>query len=282
VRSARTEVGWREATFRGAERFTDAIHIAAAGMSKTYGAFDRALAAHVWIKEVPRCGGNPDAVVHEYEMLKQLGPTGAHVLQVHHLFVGEEEVAFSSERLEGERRNGWLGRFQLDHEQLRRVLTQLVVAIDAVHRSGVLHCDIKPAHVFETHEGRLTLLGFELAVSTSEARKQGPRFAGTVNYMAPEVARGEPATEATDFYAVGTMLFEALTGRRPFDSTTSMATLLARKVREPAPSPSELVQAVPAHLDQLCSALLDRNPTNRPDMKTVLGLLGTTARGGAT
>ena len=270
--------GWREVEFQGVNRFTDARCILGAGGSTTYDVLDRALGERVWIKEVPRAfSGDADAFVHEYEMLRRLAPIGPHVLRVHELFVGTHDIAFSSERLEGELLDAPDGRFERDASRLRPLLTQLVMAIDAVHRSGIVHRDIKPSNVFETAAGRVVLLGFELAASISEPRPHGgDTIIGTPIYIAPEVLRGERATEATDFYAVGTMLFEALTGRLPFE-WEHLATLLKRKLREPAPLPSDVAQGVPADLDQLCAALLDRDPAKRPGAGAILRALEASA-----
>jgi eukaryotic-like serine/threonine-protein kinase len=270
--------GWRDAAFRGTDRFTDARLVMQAGMSRTYETIDQALGERVWIKEVPHLdSSNPEVVVHEYETLRRLTHLRPHVLRVHELFVGEHDIAFSSERLAGVPR----ASFEPGAERLRYVMTQLVLAIDAVHRSGVVHRDIKPAHIFETHEQRLVLLGFELAASTTlEARAREAGLVGTPAYMAPEVIRGKPATEATDFYAIGTLLFEALTGRLPFEPS-SLGTLLTSKIQERAPLPSEVVQGVPADLDQLCGALLDRDPARRPGATTILRALGASPPEGA-
>jgi serine/threonine protein kinase len=89
--------------------------------------------------------------------------------------------------------------------------------------------------------------------------------------MSPEVLRGEPATPATDFYAVGTMVFEALTGRRPFEG--SLHHVLESRLGEAAPAPSSIVPDVEADLDRLCVALLDRDPGRRPGAEAILYVL---------
>lgn len=145
----------------------------------------------------------------------------------------------------------------------------------------VIHCDIKPAHVFETSERRLVLVGFELAVPTLQTSTREGGLVGNPAYMAPETIRGEPATEATDFYAVGIILFEAVTGRLPFDGPTVLR-MLASKLHEPAPLPSEVVTGVPPALDHLCAALLDRDPAQRPCAAAILETLGVSAPRGVS
>src|SRR5690606_17981931 len=99
------------------------------------------------------------------------------------------------------------------------------------------------------------------------------RFAGTPMYMAPEQASGKPLTEAADFYAVGVMLYEALTGRAPFeDSRTHLELLDATCGRDPAP-PSQS-GLVPSDLEALCLALLQRDPAARLRAAVLLDHLG--------
>ncbi|HYP87313.1 MAG TPA: AAA family ATPase, partial [Polyangiaceae bacterium] len=95
---------------------------------------------------------------------------------------------------------------------------------------------------------------------------------GTPAYMAPEQATSGPVDTASDWYAFGVILFEALTGRRPF--TGSSVRIIADKILKPAPRPSELVAGVPAELDELCHGLLGREPSSRPCSKDIRALLG--------
>lgn len=263
--------GWREAIIKGRDRFTDVRHVRFDGVGRTFEALDVALGERVWIKEVPRSdSGNPEVVVHEYETFQRLAAAGAHVPRVHELFVGEHDIAFSLQRLEETPLNTLLAQSEPDLARLRSLLSQLVQAIDSVHRNGVIHCDINPAHVFNTSNHRLVLVGFEFAVSKLETWMHEDCVRGNPTYMAPEAIRGEPVTEATDFYAVGIMLFEALTGRRPFNGSR----MFVSKMQEPAPLPSDVATGVPKDLNHLCAILLDRDPARRPCAAAILEALG--------
>jgi len=145
-------------------------------------------------------------------------------------------------------------------ERLRPVLAQLARAVDALHRAGKLHRDIKPANLLVTREGRLVVLDFGLASDTGE-REELDRE-GTPGYMAPEQAAGGGATPASDWYAVGGVLYQALTGRLPFNGT-AYEVLSAKMQREPPP-PSAVAPGIPPDLDVLCTALLRRLPEDRP------------------
>ncbi|HEX6835517.1 MAG TPA: serine/threonine-protein kinase, partial [Polyangia bacterium] len=163
----------------------------------------------------------------------------------------------------------------LDEARLRAGLVQLGLGLEALHAAGKIHRDIKPSNILVTGEGRVVLLDFGLVAEVDEARDVSDSGAvvGTVGYMAPEQAAGDPrVTPAADWYAVGVVLYEALTGRLPFTGP-SLVVLQDKQLRSP-PRPSELVPSVPADLDELCVALLARAPGDRPGAAEVLPRLG--------
>ena len=125
-----------------------------------------------------------------------------------------------------------------------------------------MHCDLKPSNVLVTAEDRVVILDFGLVMET-EPHLSGPRryLAGTPAYMSPEQAAGEQLSKASDWYSVGVMLYQALTGDLPF--TGQVFEVLAKKQREEPPSPSEVVQGIPEDLNALCCALLRRDPEAR-------------------
>ncbi|HEX9105368.1 MAG TPA: AAA family ATPase, partial [Polyangia bacterium] len=163
----------------------------------------------------------------------------------------------------------------LDEARLRAGLVQLGLGLEALHAAGKIHRDIKPSNILVTGEGRVVLLDFGLVAEIDEARDVSDSGAvvGTVGYMAPEQAAGDPrVTPAADWYAVGVILYEALTGRLPF-SGSSLVVLHDKQLRTP-PRPRELVPSVPPDLDELCVALLARAPGERPGAAEVLPRLG--------
>ena len=163
----------------------------------------------------------------------------------------------------------------VDVERLRGCVRQLADGLIALHRAEKLHRDIKPSNVLVTEEGRVVLLDFGLAVDQREGDRSSMTVDGSPAYMAPEQALGE-AREASDWYAVGVMLYEALTGELPFRGDA--ADVLAEKQqREPLP-PSATVNGVPPDLDALCSALLRRLPEARPRGSDVLRALARPSR----
>src|SRR5690606_150707 len=125
--------------------------------------------------------------------------------------------------------------------------------------AGTLHRDVKPPNVLVTPAGRVVLLDFGVVAELSARRSRGARrVVGTPAYMAPEVGSDTPQTEASDWYAVGVMLYEALTGVRPYDG--SLEQMLADKRSHPPIPPAALNPAVPLDLDALCMELLQPDP----------------------
>ena len=161
--------------------------------------------------------------------------------------------------------------------RLRPCLRQLVEAAAALHAAGKLHCDIKPSNTLITAEGHVVLLDFGLATDLAPRQKESSRMiAGTAAYMAPEQAEGgRPLTAAADWYAVGTLLFECLTGRLPFEGPAERVRRAKRE--KDGPRPSVFASAVPQDLDDLCASLLRVQPDARPTSQQVLAAVGAAA-----
>jgi len=160
----------------------------------------------------------------------------------------------------------------LEIGRLRAVLPQLVEAVGAIHAAGKLHCDLKPSNVLVARDnGRLVVLDFGL-VTEIEApiwASSSHTITGTIAFMSPEQARGERLTEASDWYSVGVILYQALTGRLPHDNPDLTAILTAKQAVDP-PAPQSLDPSLPDDLNALCVELLARDPRQRPDGRTVL------------
>ena len=157
--------------------------------------------------------------------------------------------------------------------ELISTFRQLARGIQALHGAGMLHRDLKPSNVMVS-AGRVVVLDFGLVRDLSEqpgALTEEGSAAGTPAYMAPEQTHPGDLSEQCDWYAYGVMLFEALTGTLPFDG--GVFDLVIAKREQVAPRPRDRNPSVPAHLDELCSALLARNPQERPDAADVLAIL---------
>ena len=161
----------------------------------------------------------------------------------------------------------------LDEGALRRAIVELADGLNALHGAGKIHRDIKPSNVLVTPEGRGVLLDFGLVADTGPDARERPVVAGTVAYMAPEQATGAALGPPADWYAVGAVLYEALTGQLPFHGS-AFEVLATKQVSMPA-RPRALVTGLSDELDALCMDLLALDPAARPTgQEVVLRLVG--------
>jgi len=246
------------------------------GMGVVYEARDAERRCNVALKTLLRV--DPAGLYsfkNEFRLLA--GMSHPNLVQLHELFAVGDFWFFTMELVQGETFYQWVrpaGR--IDEARLRRALPQLFAAVAEIHTFGRLHRDIKPSNVLVSKEGRVVVLDFGLAIEP-ELGGVGQTvlslsITGTPAYMAPEQSTGAPATSATDYYAVGVMLFEALTGHLPFSG--HVVEILTAKQRDDAPRPSSLAPDLPADLESLCSALLARDPRRRPTLAAIQAQLG--------
>ncbi len=159
-------------------------------------------------------------------------------------------------------------------DRLRAALRQLVVAVKALHDNRKLHRDIKPSNVLVTAEGRVVLCDFGLIVEAAEDdRTRDDRVVGTPSYMSPEQAANWSVAEPSDWYSVGVMLYEALTGRLPHEVAAHEA-LVESKLRQPVRPPQAHNPEAPADLAELSLRLLGIEPSDRPTGEEILEALG--------
>jgi eukaryotic-like serine/threonine-protein kinase len=285
------------------DRFVVERCLGEGSMGAVFKAFDRERGEHVALKTLRRV--DPSGIYRFKQEFRALADVShPSLVQLHELFSESSEWFFSMELVEGqdflsyvlgsarpradsshrstrELRGAAQGDGQLaatplrNPDALRALLRQVVQAVMALHAVGKLHRDLKPDNVMVTGEGRAVVLDFGItAERTRDSRGtlEGGGVMGTPAYMSPEQAAGTEVDEATDWYALGAMLYEALTGEVPFDG--SYTEVLQHKQQSDPPPPSSLVSGVPPALDALCMRLLARDPRQRPSGSKILDALG--------
>lgn len=141
---------------------------------------------------------------------------------------------------------------------------QVLDALEYAHERGIVHRDIKPANIMITRGGVAKLMDFGVAKGplASDITTTG-RAVGSVSYMSPEQIQGAPGVDArSDLYQVGLLLYECLTGRRPFAGDSDYSIIVAR-MQENAPSANMLNPNVPRALSQVIAKAMERNPAGR-------------------
>lgn len=141
---------------------------------------------------------------------------------------------------------------------------QVCAGIGYAHRANLVHCDVKSQNILVTRDDRVKVADFGIARALSEATQHtaDSQIWGTPHYFSPEQAAGQPASPASDVYAIGVVLFELLTGRLPFSAETHTA-LALKHMHEPPPRASEFNPLVPPQLDQILQKVMSKEPAAR-------------------
>lgn len=152
----------------------------------------------------------------------------------------------------------------LDLAQALDLAIQVCAGIGYAHRANLVHCDVKSQNILVTRDDRVKVADFGIARAMSEATQHtlDSQIWGTPHYFSPEQAAGQPASPASDVYAIGVVLFELLTGRLPFLAETPTA-LALKHMTEPPPRASDFNPLVPAQLDQILWKVLSKEPAAR-------------------
>ena len=270
----------------GGGRFEVRGTLGSGGAGVVYRVFDYQLQREVALKMLRQASGR-DLYRFKKEFRALADIVHPNLVALHELHAVGGEWYFTMELVEGVSFIDWvrpskgeggpartrqdIAAAPVDIPRLQGALIQLVDALVALHRAGKLHRDLKPSNVLVTAAGRLALLDFGLVATVAEGDPE--RLAvGTPVYMSPEQAADQPLSDASDWYSVGAMLYEALVGRRPFEGDSEH--VMTRKQTEYPPTPRQLNSSVPAVLSRLCVQLLQPSPSARPHGVAILDMLG--------
>jgi serine/threonine-protein kinase len=248
------------------ERYELVERIASGGMADVWSGTDSVLQRQVAIKVMRPDHGHEELFAARFrdEAVHAAGLMHTNIATV--FDYGEDgdegELAYLvMELVEGEPLSAIVRRGALGPDEVKAIAGQAALALGVAHEARVVHRDIKPANILVRADGvvKLTDFGIARALDASGHTRRGEML-GTPDYISPEQAKGEPATGASDLYALGVVMHEMLTGVRPFDRGTPIATALSHVNEPPPPLPDH----IPAQLATLVEDCLAKDPLDRP------------------
>jgi tetratricopeptide (TPR) repeat protein len=241
--------------------------IARGGMAEVYEVVDPFSGEHLALKLLQQTGGALPRFDREYEAMIRLNHPN--IVRVYHYGLHDGKPWLTMELLEGQQVQAYAKKCGKPGTPTRmaevlRVAHDLALALDHIHRRGLVHRDLKSANVLVLNDGRVKLLDFGTArlQNAAEAITREGEFLGTYAYASPEQVQALTVDHRADLYAFGVLLYRLTTGKMPFESED--AHQLARlQVRARPRPPSELTQLDP-RLEALILTLLEKDPDRRP------------------
>ncbi len=252
--------------------------LGAGGMGEVYRAKDLRLGRDIALKVLPEAvAASADRLARfEREARMVAAINHPNIVTLHSIEEVDGTRFITMELVEGQSLDRHVTPGGLPITRVIDIAVAIADALTAAHEKGVVHRDLKPANVIVTQDGRVKVLDFGLAKPANERvafeATQTPtqtmpistagQIAGTLPYMAPEQVRGDAVDARTDLFALGIVLYELATGRRPFAGATSAD--LSSAILRDAPDPLSAVRAdVPEDLDRIVSLCLEKDPGER-------------------
>lgn len=235
------------------------------GMGAVYKARDRELDRLVALKVIrPELAGHSSVLQRfKQELILSRAVTHRNVVRIFDLGVAQGARFITMEFIEGRDLSSLLEERRLTPEEAVKILRQVCAALAAAHAEGVVHRDLKPQNIMLESGGRVVVMDFGLARSMeTSGLTQAGAIMGTPAYMSPEQAKGLPADERSDIFALGIIFYQMLTGVVPFKGDSALASLLLR-TQGPAKPPKQIDPAIPQVLNDIVLKALATDPVHR-------------------
>jgi serine/threonine-protein kinase len=252
------------------------------GMGTVYRATQLSLERQVALKVLtPQLSSDPTFRERfRREGLLQAALDHPHVVTVYEAGEADNRLFLAMQMIEGPTLADLVLRHELDNRRALRLLTQVADALDAAHAKGLIHRDVKPQNVLVGAGDHAYLADFGLTKGESNSTMTATGFfVGTIDYIAPEQARGERATPRSDVYALAAVLCECLTGQVPYVRGSEERVLIAH-LSEPPPRPSQVRSHLPEAIDEVVARGMAKDPDARPSSAGELLLQARRALGG--
>lgn len=249
-----------------AERYELIEKIAEGGMARVYRGRDLLLKRTVAIKMLKDQMTGDAAFIRRFEREAQSAAALSHPHIVNIYDVGEQDGAYYMimEYVDGINLKQYIrekGRLPV-HEAIQ-VSRQIAEALEQAHKAGVVHRDIKPQNILFSRDGKVKVADFGIAIAGDGATVTvGDEIIGTVQYIAPEQARGEVAGKQSDIYSLGIVLYEMITGKVPFTGESPVAVAM-KHIQEQIVPPGRLVSDLPEQLEQIIMKAVEKDAANR-------------------
>jgi hypothetical protein len=237
------------------------------GMGTVWEAEDEILGRPVAVKVLSESLAAGERAVRRFEREAEASArlSGPHIAAVYDFGRSEGRPYMVMELVRGETLADRLTREgPLPPQEAARIATQVAEALEEAHAAGIVHRDVKPGNLMLTPAGDVKVMDFGIAAAAWAVRiTTSGLVLGTPSYLAPEQAKGEKTTPASDVYALGAVLYEMVAGHPPFVAESPVAVALAH-VREDPPPLHQVAEGVPPNLAAASMAALAKDPAERP------------------
>jgi serine/threonine protein kinase len=243
------------------DRYEVVSLLGSGGMGEVYLAHDQKLNRKIALKLLPTHFTTNEGRLHRFQQEARAASALNHpnIITIHEIGEVENRNFIATEFVDGETLRQRMKRGPLSHNESLDIAIQVCSALASAHNAGIVHRDIKPENIMLRRDGYVKVLDFGLAKLTEQPEQttkvdaadnvdlSSGLLMGTVKYMSPEQAQGEPVDQRSDIFSLGVVLYEMVTGQLPFDGKTTSDLLSAITTEEPLP----LKPYAPGTVDQL-------------------------------